>query len=624
MEMEKDKLLRNLPVEMLTKLRALADRMWAENNVVAVPLWAMIEELEAEVEASGSVLSNYDNYFKERLESQKQAQAAMKERFEHEIAGLKGLIAGLEASSKENVAKLNELRLALEKSENQSREKYSKDEVNLLERQILDLKKEINEFHQLKELDDRRIMELEGQVATKAEEVERRFIAKVGLLGTENAELKKQNSELEKAKIEDDAKIKELHTALEKSERISREKYTREEVDLIERQILDLKKELNEFRQLKEMDDRRIMELEGELGTKSAEVEKRFIARVSQLEKDNAELRKQNEEYEQAKVEDDSRIKQLRSSLEKSERESREKYTRSEVDMLEQQILELKKEIREMHQLKELDDRRAAELEAQLAEKTDGIENKYIGRINLLEKKNEELIGYCDELEKTKSAAESRAAELKKTVALKDKEISERYQEEDVKKLEEIISSLRSEMDILKGKKLEDERKLADLERSLGEKRDGIEEKYFSQISALESQVAELKGNISALESDNSALAEKLSGVKKSIINRDHELLELKTRLSDAELEFGEKLAEKERELEKENSLFKEKMEADARRVQSEYAQKLKALEARKMDMEADFTAKKMELIKTFDKVREEMELREKVLAARESKTEGS
>lgn len=621
MEMQKDKLLKNLPLEILGKLRALSAALWAENNTAAIPMDVLIGEFEGELEASQGLLAGLEKHYKELMASAERAHGDETERLEAEIAKLAELSAGFETVSKANAAKVKELKESLDKSEAANREKYSKDEVSLIERQILELKKEVNEFRQLKEMDDHRIMELESMVATKGEEVERRYISKTSLLDKELAELRAANAELEQKKAEDDSKIKELRSALEKSERESREKYSKAEVDLIERQILDLKKELGEFRQLKEIDDRRIMELEAAVATKAEEVERRYIARNTYLEKENAELQAANAGLEKSKLEDDARIKELRGSLEKSERVSREKYTRAEVDMLEAQILELKKEIREGRQLKDLDDRRISELEAQVEAKTDDIEKKYIGRITLLEKKVQELTALSSGLEAGKAQDDSRLAELKKLLAEKDREISERYLAKDVRQLEDLVASQRAELTALKGAKLEDERKIADLERMVGEKHDELEKKHLARIAALEGLAAELRAQLSAQGADNSGLAAQVSEVKKTVIGRDREILELKTRLSDAELEYNEKLAARRKELEDEqHGMFKQAKER-ARVLEEEFAQKQRSLSARQIALEGDFNANKRELIKTFDKVREELDRREKALEAREAKT---
>lgn len=601
METQKDEFLRDLPEEMLAKLKELADRLWAERNVVAVPLVALMEELEADVKASRSALSDYERYYKERLAAEKREHDALKDRLQAEISGLRTLISSLEVAARENAVRMNELRGKLEQSESRSREKYTRDEVGLLENQVLSLKKEIGEFHKVKERDDRRILELEGQVAIKAEEVERRYVARMAQLEKENSELEKRNAELEGSVREDDARIKELRTALEKSERSGREKYSKEEVSMIERQVEELKKELGEFRLQKEKDSRRMIELEGEVATKAGEVERRYIAANSRLEKENGELRERLSGLESSRREEEARAAEVKGALE-------------------QRAGTLKEEISALRKLREEDAGRLAGLEAALAEKTGPIESRYAGRISMLEKKNSELASYAAELEKAKSDSEEKAAGLKKALAVKERELSERYQEKDVRQLEEIIVSLREELSSLKGQKLEAERKVADMERSLGEKQEEIDKKYLSRIASLDSQAAELKGAVSSLEADNGALAAKLSDIKKAVIARDRELLELKTRLSDSEMEYNEKLAEKKKELDGERLRLQQKQEEENRKLQAEYAQKQRTLEARKADLEADFNAKKLELIRTFDKVREEMELREKVLAAREGK----
>ena len=158
------------------------------------------------------------------------------------------------------------------------------------------------------------------------------------------------------------------------------------------------------------------------------------------------------------------------------------------------------------------------------------------------------------------------------------------------------------------------------MERSLGEKQEEIDKKYLARIAALDSQAAELKGAVSSLETDNGALAAKLSDMKKTVIARDRELLELKTRLSDSEMEYNEKLAERKKELDAERLRLQQKLEEENRKLQADYTQKQRTLEARKADLEADFNAKKLELIRTFDKVREEMESREKLLTAHEGR----
>lgn len=647
--MEKDKLLKNVPLEMLGEIKKLSARLWAENNPVAVQLSVIIEEFEAESSALEGLFLNYEKHYAEKsaaLEADRAAEAA---RLGSEITALKEQVRGLEDNLLSGAAAIKGLKAALEKSETEGSTKYTREEVNMLEQQILELKKELSEFRQLKEMDDRKIIELEAMVATKADEVERRYIGKTTFLEKESAELKAKVEELEKSKQDDDASIKEFKSALEKSKVESRSKYSREEVDLLEHQILELKKEVSEFRQLKEMDDRRIMELDAMLVTKAEEVERRFIGKTSYLEKENGEVKAKLAELEKAKEEDDTRIKDLRSALDKSKIESRDKYTRQEVDMLEQQILDLKKELSEFRQLKELDERKIAELDELLAAKTGDIENKFIGRISMLENKVSELRSCSEVLEGTNIENEKRIAEMKKLLALKDREISSRYPETEVKQLEGMLSELRQESAGLKVIKLADEKKISELSRALEERKDEMDKKYVGKISALEEQAGELKKELAELEAKGAENSLKAVELKKSLVAKDKENMDLKARLADAEIEFSSKmnglkdtyLMEQRRQGEMAGKMDEEalaKLQARKKELETEYLEKLNrlkdktgALEAefeikmrnltmRERAIEADFDANKRELIKAFDKIRVELERRESVVAEREAR----
>lgn len=534
--MEKDKLLRNIPLEIMDRVRRLSARLWAENNPVAVPLSVIIEEFDADVGAVDSVVSDYEKHYETKLAGLRQELQAFRER-----------TAALEADLKKAQEEPRELRMAIEHMTAESNAKYSKEAVMMLEQQIL-----------------------------------------------------------------------------------------------------ELKRELTEFRQMKGRDDHKIMELEAMLGTKTEEVERRYLGKTTMLEKECAELRAANEELEKSKHKDDASIRSLRSALEQSERESREKYTRAEIELLEQQILDLKKEISNRHKLKDMDDRRIAELEERLKEKTDDIERRYIGKITLLETNAGELTAEAARLQKENADYDQRIVELRRQLAAKEHAMAAMHSPEELKAYEEMVVTLRQELASAKTAHMEAEKRIAALQHAAGEKTEVVEQRFIARIGALENRAAETERELAAAEAANAEHLGKIGDLKKAVIAREREILELKSRISDAEMEYSVKLAgvkesyfnEQRKQAERISVLESDasskldgrraaleedyrhrvlELTARAAALESEAEAKRRELESRKQALEEDFAASKRELVRTFDKVREEIERREAALAARET-----
>ncbi|OGR63590.1 MAG: hypothetical protein A2X31_05235 [Elusimicrobia bacterium GWB2_63_22] len=152
---------------------------------------------------------------------------------------------------------------------------------------------------------------------------------------------------------------------------------------------------------------------------------------------------------------------------------------------------------------------------------------------------------------------------------------------------------------------------------------------YAQKEGRLKEEIEDINKRFSALESSHSACLRKIAEVKGVLAAKESELAELKAKTAEEESALNSKYVAKMQELydrvsKKELEMlgrWEEKNKSIDSKIQgleNDYTARLSQLKLREKAMEEDFNARKAELIRTFDKVKAGMDVREKNLAARE------
>lgn len=206
--MEKERAIQCVPVEMLARLKALAERLWSDNNPSSVHINAILEEFAPDVKALGYVVSEYEADCASRVLARHEEHTRAEARLQEEIQALKNTVAALEnenASALENTAELRaavragDARLDELKSKSLAAERELKSKLAEMEREA-----------------KARTMEVEREVKSKTVEAERELRSKA--LDTEE-ELKSKAMEVERElNHKYVARTQELYDQLNKKE----------------------------------------------------------------------------------------------------------------------------------------------------------------------------------------------------------------------------------------------------------------------------------------------------------------------------------------------------------------------------------------------------------------------
>ena len=152
---------------------------------------------------------------------------------------------------------------------------------------------------------------------------------------------------------------------------------------------------------------------------------------------------------------------------------------------------------------------------------------------------------------------------------------------------------------------------------------------HSRRVARLNTELETLKAGLAALEKENAANLEKAAGFKAAVHAAEARISELQSKAMEDERDLNLKYVAKMQELydrtnKKELEMlgkWEEKnrnLEARAQAVEEDYAGRVRQFELREKALEEDAKARKAELIKTFDRIRTELDAREKTLAARE------
>lgn len=156
--------------------------------------------------------------------------------------------------------------------------------------------------------------------------------------------------------------------------------------------------------------------------------------------------------------------------------------------------------------------------------------------------------------------------------------------------------------------------------------RDG---EHSRREARLKEESEALKANLSALEKENAASLKKAAEFKAAVHATEARISELQSKAMDEERDLNLKCVARMQELydrtnKKELEMlnkWEEKnrsLEARAQAVEEDYSGRVRQFELREKALEEDAKARKVELIRTFDRIRSELDAREKALAVRE------
>jgi len=166
-------------------------------------------------------------------------------------------------------------------------------------------------------------------------------------------------------------------------------------------------------------------------------------------------------------------------------------------------------------------------------------------------------------------------------------------------------------------------------------------EEHREKVQALESELAVCRGRLSGLEKTRGETSKKVAELEEALRGREAECSMFSVRLTEEESQLNSKYVAKMQELydrvnRKEREMFagwEEKnkaleakygaLDGKYNTLETEYGAKARQFKLREKALEDEFRARKGELIKTFDKIRLELDAREADISAREEKLAG-
>jgi hypothetical protein len=160
------------------------------------------------------------------------------------------------------------------------------------------------------------------------------------------------------------------------------------------------------------------------------------------------------------------------------------------------------------------------------------------------------------------------------------------------------------------------------------------EREHAQKESRLREEAADFGARVAELEKEHAAGMKKIEELKASLAAKDAALAELKAKAAEDESELNARYVAKMQELyDKVNrkelemlSRWEERnkgLEAKVQSLESDFAAKARQFELRGKALEEDFNGRKAELIRTFDRIRADLDAREKALTERENRKPG-
>jgi DNA repair exonuclease SbcCD ATPase subunit len=102
-----------VPVELIDRIRELAEKLWNGKNPASVHLTAILEEFEPEVKSLGNMIKEYESDYAARSQAIKGRCEEKESRLKQEIEDLKARLAKSETSRAEALKRLEESRRVL-------------------------------------------------------------------------------------------------------------------------------------------------------------------------------------------------------------------------------------------------------------------------------------------------------------------------------------------------------------------------------------------------------------------------------------------------------------------------------------------------------------------------------
>jgi hypothetical protein len=157
------------------------------------------------------------------------------------------------------------------------------------------------------------------------------------------------------------------------------------------------------------------------------------------------------------------------------------------------------------------------------------------------------------------------------------------------------------------------------------------EREHAQKESRLREEAEDFSRRLAEMEKEHAAGLKKIEGLKAALSARESVLAELKSKTVEDGSELNSKYVDKMQELyDRVNrkelemlSRWEEKnkgLDAKIQSLESDLAAKVKQFKLREKALEEDFNGQKAELIRTFDRIRADLEAREKAVAAHEKK----
>jgi len=111
--MEKERAIQCVPVELLERLKAFGERLWADKNPASVQLNAILEEFDSDVKTLGHIVKEYETDFEGRLAIKCRDHASREERFREEAAAANARLSALQADYAAALKKIEDLKSAI-------------------------------------------------------------------------------------------------------------------------------------------------------------------------------------------------------------------------------------------------------------------------------------------------------------------------------------------------------------------------------------------------------------------------------------------------------------------------------------------------------------------------------
>jgi len=192
--MQKETLVKCVPVEMIERLKKLLERLWADNNPAGVHLGAIMDEFDSDIKALSGVLKEYEADFASRLKFTEEEYKTRIGTLETDLAGCKARMSGVDKNRGENDKKIAELSEILKRKEAElasAKGRFAEEESQLNSKYVA----------KMQELYDR-VSRKELEILSRWEEKNNALDAKYGAMETEYAarsrQLKLREEALEK------------------------------------------------------------------------------------------------------------------------------------------------------------------------------------------------------------------------------------------------------------------------------------------------------------------------------------------------------------------------------------------------------------------------------------------